>query len=193
MILVAGMGLSGCLHASAKTVADAPPLDVPPPPPRIVETVVETVEVIPALTAPPVEEPAKPAARPLARQTPRPSTGSGRPEPAEARAETPARPETPADPPKIAEDAPRPPTTLQTTPAGAEGEVERAIRAVIARAKTDLNRVDYRALKADGRTQYDTAKRFIQQAEDALKKRNLVFARSLADKALGVAAQLAGR
>ena len=63
--------------------------------------------------------------------------------------------------------------------------MERAIRTVLARATTDLNRVDYRALNADARTQYDTAKRFIQQAEDALTRRNLVFARSLADKALG--------
>jgi hypothetical protein len=41
--------------------------------------------------------------------------------------------------------------------------------------------------------QYDTAKRFIQQADDAMKAKNLVFARNLADKAAAIAAQLAGR
>jgi len=39
--------------------------------------------------------------------------------------------------------------------------------------------------------QYDTAKRFIQQAEDALKAKNFVFAEQLADKAATLAAALA--
>jgi hypothetical protein len=95
----------------------------------------------------------------------------------------------------VAEEPPRvsPPPILQTTPAGSEGDVDRAIRGVIARANADLNRVNYRVLNADGRTQYDTAKRFVEQALDALRQRNLVFARNLADKALALAAQLAGR
>ena len=64
-----------------------------------------------------------------------------------------------------------PPTTLQTTPAAAEGEVERGDSRDVRRARAaDLNRVDYRALNADARTQYDTAKRFISQAEDALPR-----------------------
>jgi hypothetical protein len=41
--------------------------------------------------------------------------------------------------------------------------------------------------------QYDTAKRFIRQADDAVKSKNLVFAKNLADKAAVIAAQLAGR
>ena len=48
-------------------------------------------------------------------------------------------------------------------------------------------------LNADAQTQYDTAKRFIRQAEDALRAKNLVFAKNLADKAAALAAQLAGR
>jgi uncharacterized protein (DUF885 family) len=91
------------------------------------------------------------------------------------------------------EDPPRPPTTLQTTPPTAEGEVERLIRASIAKANADLNRVDYRALNNDARNQYDTAKRFIRQADDAMRAKNLVFAKSVADKAAALAAQLAGR
>jgi hypothetical protein len=64
---------------------------------------------------------------------------------------------------------------------------------VIARASADLSRIDYRALNEDARTQYDTAKRFVTQAEDALRTRNLVFARNLADKAAALAAQLVAR
>ena len=91
------------------------------------------------------------------------------------------------------EEPPRPPSTLQTTPTTAEGEVERGIRASLSRANLDLNRIDYRLLNADAKTQYDTAKRFIRQADDAMRAKNLVFAKSLADKAAALAAQLGGK
>jgi len=71
--------------------------------------------------------------------------------------------------------------------------MERGVRAAIIKASADLNRVDYRALNNDARTQYDTAKRFIRQAEEAIRAKNLVFAKSVADKAVVLAAQLAGR
>jgi uncharacterized protein (DUF885 family) len=71
--------------------------------------------------------------------------------------------------------------------------MERGIRASLTRARADLGRIDYRALNADARTQYDTAKRFIRQADDAIRSKNLVFAKSLADKAAALAAQLGGR
>jgi len=74
-----------------------------------------------------------------------------------------------------------------------QGEVERAIRATMTRASADLNRIDYRALDKGARTQYDTAKRFIQQAEDAIRMKNLPFAKNLADKAAVLAAQLGPR
>ena len=113
---------------------------------------------------------------------------------AEPQKPEPPKPEpAPVEPPKPAEEPPKPQTTLQTTPAGAEGEVERSIRTTLARAAADLTRVDYRVLNADARTQYDTAKRFIQQAEEAIRAKNLVFAKNLADKAAALAAQLAGR
>ena len=70
-------------------------------------------------------------------------------------------------------------------------EVERTIRARMALASRDLDRTDYRALSAERREQYDTAKRFLQQADDALKVKNLVFAEQLADKAATLAAALA--
>jgi uncharacterized protein (DUF885 family) len=99
------------------------------------------------------------------------------------------------EPPPAAPAAapPTPTTTLQTTPAAEQGEVERAIRATMARASAGLNRIDYRALNANARTQYDTAKRFIQQAEDAIRMQNLPFAKNLADKAATLAVQLGGQ
>ena len=71
--------------------------------------------------------------------------------------------------------------------------MERGIRSALQRATADLNRIDYRTLNADARTQYDTAKRFVRQAGDAMRTKNLVFAKNLADKAATLAAQLAGR
>jgi outer membrane biosynthesis protein TonB len=173
----------GCTHASAKTSPDMPGLEMPPPPPRDVEPAdVEVPPPVPLATEPAHNAP------PRTRPTPPPR-------PAEPRTEAP-KPEPPTpviEPPKPAEEAPRPPTTLQTTPATAEGEVERGIRASLQRATADLNRVDYRHLNTDARTQYDQAKRFVGQADDAIRMKNLLYAKNLAEKAATIAAQLAGR
>jgi hypothetical protein len=178
--------VSGCLRASARTVVDSPPLEMPAPPPRVIETVEVTPPAPLALPEEPLRQPVSP---------PAPPTPPARPAP---RAEAPARSEPPpkVEPPveaRVAEEVPRPVPTLQTTPAGAEVEVVRGIRVTVDRASADMKRVNYAALTGDGRTQYQTARRFIAQAEDALTKRNLVLARSLADKALAVALQLAPR
>ena len=186
LALAFGPLISGCLHASARTIVDSPPLDIPAPPPRNIET----VEVAPpAPLSLPEEPPRQPVSPPVAVVPP--SRPVPRTEPP-AKSEPPAKIEPPAEP-RVAEEVPRPAPTLQTTPAVAEVEVARGIRVTIDRAAADLKRVNPAALNGDGRTQFDTAKRFIAQAEDALTKRNLVLARSLADKALVVAAQLAPR
>jgi hypothetical protein len=64
---------------------------------------------------------------------------------------------------------------------------------VLRRAEQNLAKVDYRNLNAARRAQADTAKRFITQAGDALEKRQLVFALSLADKAEQLSTSLANR
>jgi hypothetical protein len=53
-----------------------------------------------------------------------------------------------------------------------------------------LNTVHYQSLSNPARQQYDTARRFLAQADNALKIRNYVFARNLADKAETLARQL---
>jgi hypothetical protein len=157
-----------------------PALDMPAPPPRDAEPAeVEAQPPVGLVPEPAHNTPARP--RPVA--APRPEA----PKPEPPKAEPPPEPAKPADEPV------KPPTTLQTTPATAEGEVERGIRASLQHASADLSRVDYRALNADARTQYDTAKRFISQADDAIRTKNLLFAKNLAEKAATIAAQLAGR
>jgi hypothetical protein len=186
LALVTAPLMGGCLHASAKTVVDTPPLEMPTPPPRVIET----VEVTPPAPLPLPEEPPRQPVRPPASPPP-PVRPAPRVE-APVRSEPPPKVEPVAEP-RVADEAPRPAPTLQTTPAVAEVDLVRGIRVTIDRATAELKRVNFGALSRDGRLQYDTAKRFIAQAEDALTKRNLVLARSLADKALAVAAQLAPR
>ena len=173
---------SGCLRTAAKTAPDAP-LDMPAPPPREMEpNETETPAPVPLVTEPARSTPPRP--RPVPREPP------ARVEPPKPE---PPKVEPPAEPPKPVEEPPKSPSTLQTTPATAEGEVERTIRASLQRANADLNRIDYRVLNADAKTQYDTAKRFIRQADEALRAKNLVFARTVAEKAVVLAAQLGGR
>ncbi|MCU1383108.1 MAG: hypothetical protein JWL71_1805 [Acidobacteria bacterium] len=185
LVLLAPVG-AACTHAQAKTTPDMPGLAMPAPPPRDVEP----TEVEPPAPVPLVIEPARNTS-----PRPRPATPPVRIEP---KAPEPPKTEPPpappvVEPPKPAEEPVKPPTTLQTTPATAEGEVERGIRASLQHATADLNRVDYRALNADARTQYDMAKGFVRKADEAIRTKNLLFAKNLAEKAAAIAAQLAGR
>jgi stage V sporulation protein SpoVS len=58
------------------------------------------------------------------------------------------------------------------------------------KASRDLQRVNAGALNNDGRAQLAMARRFLQQADEALTVRNIVFAGRLADKAATMAAIL---
>jgi outer membrane biosynthesis protein TonB len=179
---------AGCARAKAKTVPDAPALDMPAPPPR-------DVELTETEPPPPATLPSEPARATTPRPRPAPPTAprTNNNEPARNEAPKPAEAAPPPVEIRPAEEAPRPPTTLQTTPAQAEGEVERTIRATLTRATSDLNRIDYRVLNADARVQYDTAKSFLRQADQAIRAKNLVFAKNLADKAAALATQLGGK
>jgi hypothetical protein len=57
----------------------------------------------------------------------------------------------------------------------------------LTRVTRDLSKVNVATLGADGKAQFETAQRFLQQAEEALKGHNLVFASKLADKAATLA------
>jgi hypothetical protein len=171
---------TGCIRAHAKTASDIP-LDVPLPPPRVIEPAQ-------AGTPPIVGLPKEPERLP-------PSRPSNQPRSDASRADAP-KPESKSEPlpePTRSADEMSRQSILQTTPAGEESGLEREIRAILNQASVDLERIDYRKLNLDAQTQYNTAKRFAIQAQDAIRARNLVFARTLADKAAALAAQLAGR
>jgi hypothetical protein len=184
-LLLATLQASGCIHAHAKTIAEMP-LEMPAPPERVVEA--NDPE-----TPPPVPLPGEPVrSNPARVRPPAPRVEAPRPAPDQPKPE-PAAPvdaaKSPEEPPKPAQ----PPATLQTAPTQREVEVERRVRTMLTQATNDLNRINYQALNADARTQYDTAKGFVRQAEDALRAKNLPFASNLADKAAALAGQLAGR
>ena len=126
---------------------------------------------------PPIEEaPGRPPARAFPRAAPRPKTAQTDSAPA------------PAPPPSQPSEPLAPPRALQTT-ADASG-AEQKVRVLLNSAARDLGRIDYRTLSVDAKAQYDIAKRFSEQAEEALKAKNLVFAGQLADKASTLAALL---
>ena len=170
VLLTAGVGACAA-KAQVRTEVELPLLEPPPPPPRVVA---DYAEPEPPAVAPAVEAaaPAKPPARP-ARPEQRPEPVVAPPEPAE----TAARPSS------------APSLTLTPTP-GSEAQTVSAIRDLMGRAARDLSRVNINALNSDGRSQFETARRFLQQAEEALKVPNVVFAGRLADKAATMAAIL---
>jgi outer membrane biosynthesis protein TonB len=175
-IAVLGAGsLTGCAKARAQTVPDSPPLTVPAPPARVI---IPTEEPEVAAAPPPAETPTASAPAPPPRPTTRPA-----PQP-----QTPTEPQQ-ATPPVASTEPPR--ASRPTTPT--EIAEERRIRDILQRADRDINRVDTRRLTVDGRAQFDQSKRLAQQAEEAVKDRNWVFAETLADKAATLAAELLAR
>lgn len=171
VLLTASLGACAA-KAQVRTETPLPLLDPPPPPPRVVAIYTPEPEPIPLTPAVEPVPPARPPSRP-----PRPEQ----------------KPEPPANSPEPVESAARPvpPPSLTLTPTpGSESQTVAAIRDLLGRATRDLARVNSALLNSDGRTQYDTARRFIQQADEALKARNIVYAGKLADKAATMAAVL---
>ena len=170
VLLTASLGACA-VKAQVRSEVEVPLLDPPPPPPRVVAAYPEPEPLTIAPTAEPVA-PSRPAPRP-ARPEQRPEPAANTTEPVEA----------------VARTTPPPSLTLTPTP-GSEAQTVSAIQDLMLRAARDLSRVNAGALNTDGRSQYETARRFLQQAEDALKARNIVFAGRLADKAATMAAIL---
>jgi hypothetical protein len=165
---------AGCAKAQAGPAPSMPTLAPPDVPPRVIAE----YEPDPPLPSEPVSAeavtPALRPARPPRREPARPAETASEDPPAPAPAAVPIVP-----PPALALQMP-----------AASAKADQSIRTLLARAARDLLRVDYRQLDADRRAQYDTAKGFMQQAEDALKARNVMYAGKLADKAATLATAL---
>jgi hypothetical protein len=166
LVLLAGCGT----RAKAEVLPEGPPLAVPNAPPH--EIAVEQLAEAPEPEPLPAPDPAPSA--------PRPAVTAPPPRP---RAETP--PTQPAAAPQP--EAP----TVRVAPATASAADERKVRELMSKASGDLARVDYKRLSSEGKAQYDQAKRYSDDAQQAIKEGNFVYALTLADKAATLAAQLA--
>jgi hypothetical protein len=174
-------GTSGCAILHARSRSLGPPLDMPSPPARVVPIASQPIVVEAPST---VDDVPKQAPSTIDASTPPQAPARAEPSP-------PTRPETPADAsatPAAPPPAPTPPPVLQTT--ANPTVAEQRTRTVLESAKRDLGRIDLKRLNSEARSQYDIARRFVQQAEEALRARNPLFAEQLADKAATLAALL---
>jgi len=184
LVLLAGLLTTACASTLAKGSSDKPPLDVPPPPPHAIELPAEPLEPVgeipsapggtspgssrPARPAPPKPEPSKPETKPDTTPATAPST-----EPAPV-----------PTPPAASNPQLRTPQTADTSTAA------RNVRTMIDRARKMLSSVNFPPLSDERKKAYNEAQLFIQQAEDALKAGNIVFAQASASKAETLATQL---
>jgi hypothetical protein len=182
--LLAAAAAGGCATAGAKGEPATTLLDVPLPPARV---------LVPP--PPPAQDPPADAGAAPADKGPGPVSGR-KPQPVSRPASPKKEPVEPS-PAAGAPVAPSPPAaqppTLEQPQPGKPDATEGQVKATIAKAKSDLDKVDYKGLNPDGKAQYDTAKRFIDEANQALGQKNLVYALKVADKAAGLAAGLLGR
>ena len=172
VVVALALAASACASAQARSEPGGPALAPPVPPPHAIVP----VEIVEEPAAPPaVSSPAPaPVGRSPRRSLPKPERPPEKPDPAAV----PAQPVAPAPPPP-----------LQIT--ANVKEVSETIRKRMDTASGVLDRIDYPGLSAERKAQFDSARRFIEQADEALKVMNLVFAEQLADKAATLAAALA--
>jgi hypothetical protein len=167
VVVIVALLVSACASNPARSAATVP-LEVPEPPPRV------AMDPVPAVITEPPPAPERPATTPVSRPAPPPST------PAAAVNPPPQQPMITAPP-----EQPRttPPPELRT--AGAAGRTPTAaqVRDRLTRTRQKLDAIDRRRLTEGKRTDYDSARRFLSQAEAAVTENNLLLAESSAEKA----------
>lgn len=166
LVLVAA-SIGACASNPARSSLQVP-LVIPEPPPRV------ELSPIPAEEPPPPELPA-PAPLPVAGPTPPPPRTP---------ANTSAAPAAPATPMvTVPEPPPAPAPELRPAGAAVRGPSAAQVRESLVRTKQKLDALDRRQLTSGRRADYDSARRFLAQAESAVASNNLLLAQSSAEKA----------
>jgi hypothetical protein len=176
-VTIAIVSATGCARRPPVLAQTPVVLNVPPAPPRVISMPPEPMAPVETTTTErPIEPRPDPVSRPPSRQD-----NSARPAPppsaesetgdAGAAVVTQAPPAAPSGP------------LLRTPQTADETEAARRIGEVLARAGAALDRVNTATLTREARSQHETARRFVEQAQQALIERNFVFASYLADKA----------
>ena len=162
--------LAGACTSNPARSSVTVPLEIPEPPPRV------AIDPVPAVIT---ESPAaaeRPAPTPAARP---PSPASSTP------AAAAATPQQTATAPVTAAEPPRPTPPPELRPAGGAGRTPTAaqVRDRVVRTKQKLDAIDRRRLNAGKQNDYDSARRFLAQADAAVKDNNLLLAESSVEKA----------
>jgi hypothetical protein len=170
VISVVGIVVASACSSNPAGTAMAVPLEIPEPPPRVAMDPVPAAE--PRAEAVPV-----PASRPTV------EIPTNAPPRTAAAVPVPAPPPTQAVP--VIEPTTRATPPLDLLPAGPAGRKPTVTQVLdaVTRAKQKLNAIDRRRLNSGRRADYDSARRFLAQAEDAVKVNNLMLAESSAEKA----------
>jgi hypothetical protein len=173
---------AACAAAQAKPSTEPVALEVPPVPPRAIDS----VPLPPPTSVAPVE--------PLPASAPAPAPPKPRVPPRDrAEAKPEAKPEVPVEPDPATTPPPAPVPPLRTGTSANGPEADRQIREIIGRANRLLEGVDRTTLSEDRKANYESAKDSIDRAEEALRASNFVLARSAADRAENIAKRLTGR
>ncbi len=157
-----------CASSPGRSAATVP-LQIPEPPPRVAMDPVPAVDT----AAPPEVQETAPPATPAAAAPSTPRTPAASPPVAASPAPTqPSEPVRQTPPPEL-------------RPAGSAGRTATAnqVRERLVRTKQKLDAIDRRQLNAGKRADYDSARRFLSQANAAVDANNLLLAESSADKA----------
>lgn len=181
LIALVAVGVAGCATTRAEVPRERPALDVPMPPPRVIEP-------LPVPDPPPVQ----PLGEVPGGSTPVPP----RPRPQRA-AENNAKPESKPDETKPPESAaqPNPPPVPQLSipEASDAARLTAQIRGTIERTRAALEKIDYGPLSDTRKKTYNEVKLFADQAEAELKLNNLLVAKELAEKSERLVKDLQGR
>jgi hypothetical protein len=96
-------------------------------------------------------------------------------------------------PPEPAAPPAAPPAQLRTPQTADPSGAAKTVQATIDRARASLNSINFTAQSDERKKAYNDVKRFINQAEDAMKQGNFVFGQAVAAKAETLARELAGK
>lgn len=170
--IIAGLLAASCASNPARSAVTVP-LEIPEPPPRV------PMDPVPAVIAGTPVTPERPVAAPVTRPigTPPPvSTAAAAPAVAPPVVQT--APIGPPEPPRTS-----PPPELRAAREPGRTPTAAQARDRLVRTKQKLDSLDRRALTSGKRADYDSARRFLAQAEQAVKENNLLLAESSAEKA----------
>ncbi|MGE5813978.1 MAG: hypothetical protein ACM36C_05790 [Acidobacteriota bacterium] len=174
------------MTTKAATAKDEP-LVVPPAPPRVIAPIPEPDDQSVTESEP---EPVPQLPR-QTRTTPR--ENAPRTEPKPPQQDVPGPTEAEAKPPAPAPAPTTPAPELRTIDAADPALATKKVRDTMESAGRTLAQIDYGKLPKPSQLQYDMAKRFIEQSEEALKAKNFTAAQLMAEKAQTIARELSGR